>query len=402
MPPIIGLDIGTTKVCVCVANIKKDGKIDILGTGTKPCSGLSRGMVSNISQTVSSIEQAITKAELMSGVKPESAVVGISGSAIKGITSPGIITIKKDRGITKFDVNRVIESAKVVNIPQNMEILHLLPQSFSVDNQDGIEDPIGMIGTKLETEVYTVTVKTFARQNLEKCVSNAGLKIIGKPVLSLLAGASAVLSQDEKDLGCVLIDIGGGTTDMAIFIDGSLYYVYSLAIGGTNITKDISIVLRTSLEDAEKIKKEKGVCLSSLVFDEEEINLQSLGDRSQQTIPQHALSEIIQSRMEEIFSMLDKEIDKKFREKINGGIVLIGGASMMTGCIDLAKQIFNLPVRLGIPQGINGLVDAVSTPFYAVPVGLIIFSQKFQKNRIVTKKLPKFLSGIWNLFNPNA
>lgn len=400
MAIVVGLDIGTTKVCVCVAEIKKDGRIEIIGTGTKLCSGLSRGMVSNISQTTSSIEQAITKAELMSGVKPESVVVGISGSAIKGITNPGMIAIKKDRGVTKFDVNRVIETAKAVNIPPNMEILHLLPQSFKVDDQDGIEDPVGMIGMRLETEVYIVTVKTSVKQNLEKCVQGTGLKITGKPILSLLAGASAVLSQDEKDLGCALIDIGGGTTDMAIFIDGSLHYVYSLAIGGTNITKDISIVLRTSLEDAEKIKKEKGVCLSSLVSDEEEINLQSLGDRSQQTIPQHALSEIIQSRMEEIFSILDKELER-FREKINGGIVLIGGGSMMTGCIDLAKQIFNLPARLGIPQGINGLVDAVSTPFYAVPVGLII-SQSSQKRGVAPKKVSKILDRIWNLFNPNA
>lgn len=397
MATIVGLDIGTTKVCVCVAEMKNDGKIGIIGTGTKLCSGLSRGMVSNISQTTSSIEKAIAKAELMAGTKKvESVAVGISGSAIKGITNPGMTAIKKERGVTKIDVNRVIEIAKAVNIPQNMEILDTIPQSFRIDDQDGIKDPIGMMGLRLETEVYIITVKSSVKQNLEKCVQGAGLKITGKPILSLLAGADAVLSSDEKDLGCALIDIGGGTTDMAVFIDGSLHNVYSLAIGGTNITKDISIVLRTSLEDAERIKKERGTCLSSLVSDEEEINLRSLGEEVQQTIPRHALSEIIQSRMEEIFSIMDKELGR-WRPKINGGIVLIGGGSMIIGCVELAKQIFNLPVRLGIPQGINGLVDAVSTPFYAVPVGLVL-SQKSQKKGIMPKKVSGVFSSIKKFF----
>lgn len=392
MSAIVGLDIGTTKVCAVVGKIRKDGKIEIMGIGTKACSGLSRGIVSNISQATSSIEKAIAKAELMSGSKVESVITGISGSAIKGITNPGMIAIKKEREITELDVNRVIDTAKAVNIPQNMEILHVISQSFRVDDQDGIEDPIGMIGMRLETEAYIIMVKSSIKQNLERCIQNAGLKIIGRPILSLLAGAEAVLSPDEKALGCVLIDIGGGTTDMAIFIDGSLCHIYSLAIGGINITKDISIVLRTSLEEAERIKKEKGICLSSLISDEEEINLQSLGGEASQTIPSHALSEIIQSRMEEIFSIMDKELER-FRPKVNGGIVLIGGGSMIKGCVDLAKHIFNLPCRLGIPQGINGLVDAVATPFYAVPVGLIMFSKKSQK-KIVPKRISKFFSPI--------
>ncbi len=391
MSSIVGLDIGTTKVCVVVGDTKKNGGIEIIGTGIKPCSGLHRGMVSNISQTTSAIEAAESKAKLMSGSKVESVIIGISGSGVKGITNPGMIAIKKERGITKLDVNRVIETAKAVNIPQDMEILHLLPQSFRVDDQDGIDDPIGMIGMRLETEVYIITAKKTSIQNLQKCVENAGLKMAGKPILSLLAGASAVLSDDERQLGCALIDIGGGTTDMAIFIDGSLHHLHTIPIGGTNITKDISIVLRTSLENAEKIKKERGVCFSPLVSSDEEINLQSLGGGDEQTIPRHALSEVIQSRMEEVFSMLDKELER-FRTRINAGVILIGGGSMITGCVELSKQTFNLPVRLGIPQKIGGLVDAVSTPFYATPVGLVMFGQKSCKKKVVPRKVSGFFS----------
>lgn len=398
MGTIAGLDVGTTKVAVVVAEVKRDGKIEIIGTGIKDCSSLVRGMVSNIAQTTSSIEKAIGKAELISGTKLESVVVCISPSAIKGITNPGMIAIKREGCITKLDIDRVIETAKAVNMPQNMEILHVISQFFRVDDQDGIENPIGMVGMRLETEVYIIMVRTSLRQNLERCILNAGLKIIGKPILSILAGAEAVLSSDEKNLGCVLIDIGGGTTDMAIFIDGSLHHVYSISLGGSNITRDISIVLRTSLEDAERIKKEKGVCLSSLVSDDEEIKLGGLGGEIEQTIPQHALAEVIQSRMEEIFSIMAKELER-FKTKINGGIVLVGGGSMIRGCVELAKSIFGLHVRLGVPRGIvGGLVEAVSTPFYAVPVGLIMFSQKSQKKNIVPKEVSKFLGSIKNFF----
>ncbi|MEW6482325.1 MAG: cell division protein FtsA [bacterium] len=375
MSPIVGLDIGTTKVCVCVGEIKKNGKIEIIGIDTKPCSGLHRGMVSNISQTTASIEQSMSKAELMSGSKIESVTINISGSSVKGITNPGMIAIKKGGGITKLDVKRVIETAKAVNIAQDMEILHYLPQSYRVDDQDGIEDPVGMIGMRLETEVYFITAKKTAIQNLMMCVEKAGLKMINQPVLSLLAGAEAVLSPDEKHLGVALIDIGGGTTDMAIFIEGNLHHLYTISIGGTNITKDISIVLKTSFENAERIKRERGCCFSSLISENEEIVLQPFGGQKEQSVPRHILSEVIQSRMEEMFSMLDKEITR-FKPRINAGVVLIGGGAMMGGCVELCKEIFNLPVRLGIPQNIGGLVDAVSTPFYAPSVGLVMLSAK--------------------------
>jgi len=396
MSLVVGLDIGTTKVCACVGKIRNDGKVEIIGTGMKYCSGLHRGMVSNISQTASSIEFAMEKAQLMSGAKIDSAIIGISGSSVKGVTNPGMIAIKKERGITRLDVNRVIETAKSSNILPDMEILHLLPQSFRVDGQDGIEDPIGMIGTRLETEVYIITARKTAIQNLKMCVEKAGLRVKDKPILSLLAGGEAVLSPDERNLGVALIDIGGGTTDMAIFVDGFLSDVYSLPIGGVNITRDISIVLRTSLENAEKIKKEKGVCHSQFVR-EEEITVQSIGQRDGQTIPYHALSEIIQSRMEEVFSLLDKELEQ-FKSKIGAGVVLIGGGSMLTGSVELSKEIFNLPVRLGIPQGIGGLVDAVSTPFYAVPVGLVIYGAKNFKKKIAPKRVLGFLSWLKDFF----
>ncbi|MEW6104006.1 MAG: cell division protein FtsA [bacterium] len=390
MSPIVGLDIGTTKVCVCVAEIKKNGKIEIIGIGTKPCSGLHRGMVSNVSQTTASIEQSMSKAELMSGSKIESVTINISGSSVKGITNPGMIAIKKGGGITKLDVKRVIETAKAVNIAQDMEILHHLPQSYRVDDQDGIEDPVGMIGMRLETEVYFITAKKTAIQNLIMCVEKAGLKMMGSPILSLLGGAEAVLSPDEKHLGVALIDIGGGTTDMAIFIEGNLHHLYTISIGGTNITKDISIVLKTSFDNAERIKRERGCCFSSLISENEEIALQSLGGQDEQTIPRHVLSEVIQSRMEEMFSMLDREITR-FKPRINAGVVLIGGGAMMEGSIELAKQVFNLPVRIGIPQNIGGLVDAVSTPFYATSVGLVMLSAK-EHHKKGTKKASKHFS----------
>ncbi|MEW6681187.1 MAG: cell division protein FtsA, partial [bacterium] len=374
----------SAKVCVCVGEIKKNGKIEIIGIGTKPCSGLHRGMVSNISQTTASIEQSMSKAELMSGSKIESVTINISGSSVKGITNPGMIAIKKGGGITKLDVKRVIETAKAVNIAQDMEILHYLPQSYRVDDQDGIEDPVGMIGMRLETEVYFITAKKTAIQNLMMCVEKAGLKMINQPVLSLLAGAEAVLSPDEKHLGVALIDIGGGTTDMAIFIEGNLHHLYTISIGGTNITKDISIVLKTSFENAERIKRERGCCFSSLISENEEIALQPFGGQKEQSVPRHILSEVIQSRMEEMFSMLDKEITR-FKPRINAGVVLIGGGAMMEGCVELCKEIFNLPVRLGIPQNIGGLVDAVSTPFYAPSVGLVMLSAK-EHHKKGTKK----------------
>ncbi|HAW50046.1 TPA: cell division protein FtsA [bacterium] len=396
MSTIVGLDIGTTKVCVCIGNLTKNGEIEIVGEGTKPCLGLARGMVSNIQTTVSAIEDAMKQARYMSGEKIESVIVGISGGTIKGVTKHGLISIKKEREISKFDINRVIEIAKAGDIPSGREIIYTLSQSFNVDDHDGIENPVGMTGHRLEADVYIITSATTAIQNLTKCIEKAGYRVIGKPVASLLAASLAVLYDDEMRLGVCLIDVGGGTTDMGIFLDGTLHHLYSIPIGGTNVTSDISKIIRTSIDEAEKLKKERGCCLSSLVLSDEEISFSSLGEISE-TVPRHALSEIIQSRMEEIFSLLNNELER-FKPRINAGCVLIGGGSMINGAVELAKEMLGMSCRIGVPKGIAGLTDAVNTPIYATPAGLVVWGVKHYGKKASAREAMGWFSKIKEYF----
>jgi cell division protein FtsA len=396
MNPVVGLDIGTTKVCVCVGKETKEG-IEITGIGMRPCTGLHRGMVSNIRSTVQAIESAMAKAELMAGESIDRVVVGISGGSIKGISSLGVIAISKGREVTKQDVERVIETAKAISLPNGVQILHLLPQSFRLDDQDGIEDPIGMSGMKLESEIYIVTASTTAVQNLAKCVERSGFEMVGQPVLGLLAASLSILSHDEKRLGVALVDIGGGTTDIGIFIEGNLNYVSSLSLGGNNITKDISIVLRTSLEDAERVKRKAGSCLSSQVEDDEEVSVASLGDGKPQTLPKHTISEIIEPRMEEIFSLVNEEI-KGFKKQINAGVVLTGGGALLSGVVELGQQIFDLPVRIGVPKEVKGLASSVSSSIYATPVGLVIYGIRNREKVLPSGTMSRMIERIKNFF----
>jgi len=367
---IVGLDIGTTKVCAVIGEIDED-RVEIIGVGTSPSHGLRKGVVVNIDSTVKSIENAISEAELMAGVEVSSVFAGIAGGHIKGMNSHGVIAISRGREVTQSDVERVIDAAKAVSIPLDREVIHVLPQQFIIDGQDGIKEPIGMSGVRLEVEIHIVTGAVTSAQNIIKCVNRAGFEV-EDIVLEPLAAAYSVLTEDEKDLGTVLVDIGGGTTDIAIFIDGSIWHTGVLSIGGDNVTKDISVGLRTPIVEAEKLKIDYGSCMSSLVKEGEVLTIPSVGEHKERNLPRQVLAEIIEPRMEEIFSLINQEIRMTgYENLITSGIVLTGGASMLEGTVVLAERVFDLPVRIGTPFGVSGLVDVVNSPLYSTGVGLV-------------------------------
>ncbi|MBU0701307.1 cell division protein FtsA [bacterium] len=385
---VVGLDIGTTKICTIIGEIDED-RMEIIGVGTAPSHGLKKGVVVNIDSTIKSVENAVSEAELMAGVEISSVYAGIAGSHIKGINSHGVIAISRGREVTSADVERVIDAAKAVSIPLDREIIHVLPQQFIIDGQDGIKEPIGMSGTRLEVELHIVTGAVTSAQNIVKCVNRSGFEV-DDLVLEPLASSYAVLTEDEKDLGVVLVDIGGGTTDIGIFIDGSIWHTSVLSIGGDNVTKDISVGLRAPVVDAEKIKIRHGCATPSLVKDDEMIEIPSVGERRTRTLPRQVLSEIIEPRMEEIFSLINQEIRMTgYENMIASGIVLTGGAAMLNGSAELAEKIFDLPVRIGVPKGVAGLSDVISSPVYATGVGLVLYGMK---NRLDGKKT-KFAGG---------
>lgn len=334
---IVGLDIGTTKICAIIGEMDED-RMEIIGVGTAPSHGLKKGVVVNIDSTIKSIENAVSEAELMAGVEISSVYAGIAGSHIKGINSHGVIAISRGREVTAADMERVIDAAKAVSIPLDREIIHVLPQQFIIDGQDGIKEPIGMSGTRLEVEIHIVTGAVTSAQNIVKCVNRSGFEV-DDLVLEPLAASYAVLTDDEKDLGVVLVDIGGGTTDIGIFIDGSIWHTSVLSIGGDNVTKDISVGLRTPVVDAEKIKITYGCASPSLVKDDEMIEIPSVGERRSKTLPRQVLSEIIEPRMEEIFSLINQEIRMTgYENMIASGIVLTGGAAMLKGVLNWQKK----------------------------------------------------------------
>ncbi|MBI4753601.1 cell division protein FtsA [Candidatus Desantisbacteria bacterium] len=379
---IVGLDIGTTKICAIIGEMDED-RMEIIGVGTAPSHGLKKGVVVNIDSTIKSVENAISEAELMAGVEVSSVYAGIAGSHIKGINSHGVIAISRGREVTSADMERVIDAAKAVSIPLDRQIIHVLPQQFIIDGQDGIKEPIGMSGTRLEVEIHIVTGAVTSAQNIVKCVNRSGFEV-DDLVLEPLAASYSVLTEDEKDLGVVLVDIGGGTTDIGIFIDGSIWHTSVLSIGGDNVTKDISVGLRTPVVDAEKIKINYGCATPSLVKDDEMIEIPSVGERRSRTLPRQVLSEIIEPRMEEIFTLINQEIRMTgYENMIASGIVLTGGAAMLKGSAELAEKIFDLPVRIGVPKGVAGLVDVISSPVYATGVGLVLYGMK---NRLDGKK----------------
>ncbi len=371
---IVGLDIGTTKICAIIGNLTEDG-LDIVGIGTSPSKGLRKGMVINIDSTVEAIQKSIREAELMAGCEIKSVFAGIAGGHIKGFNSQGVIAIK-NREVTSDDVRRVIDAAKAIAIPMDREVIHILPQEFIIDDQDGIKEPLGMSGVRLEAKVHIVTGAIASAQNIVKSCQRAGCDV-ADIVLEQLASAEAVLSPDEKELGVAMIDIGGGTTDIAIFVDGAIKHTAVLSLGGNHLTNDIAVGLRTPVGEAEKIKQQYGCCLTSMVGKDETIEVPSVGGREPRVLSRQLLAEILEPRVEEIFTLVNREIVRSgFAELIASGVVITGGTCILPGMPELAEQVFNLPVRRGLPRDIGGLSDVVNSPVYATGVGLVKYGSK--------------------------
>ena len=368
---IVGLDIGTTKICTIVAERTENG-VDIVGIGTHPSKGLRKGVVIDIDATVHSIKQAVEEAELMADCEITSVYAGIAGGHIRGFNSHGVVAVNNQE-VDEGDVRRVIDAAKAVAIPMDREVIHVIPQEFIIDDQDGIHEPLGMSGVRLEAKIHIVTAAVTSAQNIVKCANKAGLNVIDI-VLEPLASAQAVLAGDERELGVCMIDIGGGTTDIAVFADGSIKNTAVLGLGGTHLTNDIAVGLRTPFEEAERIKKKFGVASARYLATDDVLTVPSVGGQSPREISRKILCEIIEPRVEEILSLARQEIVKAgLADKIPSGVILTGGASALDGIPNLAEEIFETPVRRGLPTGIGGLQDVVKSPMYSTGVGLVLF-----------------------------
>ncbi len=385
----MGLDIGTHKVCAIVAEITDEGRLDVIGIGQTESKGLRKGVVINLEATVDSIKRVVEEAELMAGVEIGSAYVGIAGSHVRGFNSRGVIAVSgKNRVIEREDIRRVIEAAKAVSIPADREILHVLPQEFVVDDQDGIGDPTGMTGTRLEVNVHVITASSTAVQNTITCVNRAGLEVLDA-VLTQLSAAEAVLTPDEKELGVALVDIGGGTTDIAIYEKGALWHTAVLQVGGEHFTNDVAVALRTPVNEAEKIKKKYGCALTSMIPEEDSIEVPSVGGRKPRIMARQVLGDVVQARAEEVCQLIFTEIRRAgFDRNLNSGVVFTGGGAILEGVPEIAEQIFDLPVRRGTPSGIGGLVDVVASPVYSTAVGLVLYSHGNRTGRGLTATRP--------------
>ncbi|UCD31918.1 MAG: cell division protein FtsA [Desulfobacterales bacterium] len=373
---IVGLDVGTTKICTVVGEVS-GGEINIIGIGTHPSIGLRKGVVVNIESTVESIQKAVEEAELMAGCEISSVYAGIAGGHITGFNSRGIVAIKGPE-VTKLDVDRVIDAARAVAIPMDREVIHVLPQEFIVDDQKGIQNPVGMSGVRLEAKIHIVTGAVTSAHNIVKCANRSGLDVCDI-VLEPLASGEAVLTGEEKDLGTALLDLGGGTSDLAIFSGKHIKHTFVLSLGGNNLTNDIAIGLRASQTDAEKIKKKYGTCIAKNISAEETIEVPGMGGRKPRKLPRQILGEILEPRMEEIFTLIKREIYRAGMENvITSGVVLTGGTSLLEGGTEVAESIFDLPTRLGKPMGISGLVDVVNNPMYATGVGLVLYGARIE------------------------
>ncbi len=376
---IVGLDIGTSKIVCLVGEIQQDGEIEVISIGTHPSTGLKKGVVVDIKATVHSIQRAVEEAELMAGCEIHSVFAGIAGSHINSLNSHGIVAIK-DGEVAQSDVDRVIDAAQAVAIPADRKILHILPQEFIIDEQEGIHQPVGMSGVRLETRVHIVTGAVSAAQNIDKCVRHCGLEVCDL-TLEQLASSYAVLSDDEKELGVCLVDIGGGTTDIAVFTDGSIRHTAVIPIAGDQVTNDIAVALRTPTQYANDIKIKYACALRQLANPEETIEVPSVGDRPPRKLSRQTLAEVVEPRYEELLNLVHAELRRSgFEEIIAAGVVLTGGSSKMEGVIDLAEEIFHAPVRLGLPQYVSGLSDVVKNPIYATGVGLLLFGNQHRNN----------------------
>jgi len=371
---IVGLDIGTSKVVALVGELKADGELEVIGIGSQPSRGLKRGVVVNIDSTVQSIQRAVEQAELMAGVEINAVFTGIAGSHVRSLNSHGIVAIK-DKEVNAGDVARVMDAAQAVALPADQRILHVIPQEFIIDNQEGIRDPIGMSGIRLEARVHIVTGAESAAQNIIKCVQRCGLEV-EDIVLEQWSSSYAVLTEDEKDLGVCLVDVGGGTTDLAVFSGGALRHTAVIPIAGDQVTNDIAVSMRTPTQYAEDIKVRYACALSQLANPDESIEVPSVGDRPPRRLARQTLAEIVEPRYEELYGLIRDELRRAgFEEVIAAGIVLTGGSAKMEGAVELAEEVFHVPVRLGMPQGVTGLTDVVRNPIHATGVGLLLYAR---------------------------
>ena len=387
---IVGLDIGTSKVVAIVGQLKPDGSLEVVGIGSCPSRGLKKGVVVDIESTVHSIQRAVEEAELMAGCQIHSVYVGIAGSHIRSINSHGIVAVR-DREVTRADLERVIDAAQAVPIPADQKVLHILPQEYLIDSQEGIKEPLGMSGVRLEAKVHLVTCAVNAAQNIERCVRRCGLEV-EDIILEQLASSYSVLTDDERELGVCMVDIGGGTTDIAVFTEGSIRHTAVIPIAGDQVTNDIAMALRTPTEHANEIKMKYACALTQLAGPEETIKVPSVGDRPPRDLSRQALAEVVEPRYDELFSLVQAELRRSgYEDLIAAGIVLTGGSSKIEGSVDLAEEIFHVPVRLATPAGVTGLTEMVRNPIYATGVGLLLYGQKQHETGAVAEHGPQDL-----------
>ncbi len=392
---IVGLDIGTSKVLAIVGALSPTGEVEIIGVGHHPSRGMKKGVVVNIESTVQSIQRAVEEAELMAGCQIHSVYAGIAGSHISSFNSHGIVAIK-EKEVGSGDVDRVIEAARALAIPADQRLLHILPQEFIIDKQEGIRQPIGMHGVRLEAKVHIVTGAVSAAQNIIKCVRRCGLEV-DDIILEQLASSMAVLTDDEKELGVCMVDIGGGTTDISVFTEGAIRHTAVIPIAGDQVTNDIAVALRTPTQNAEDIKKKYGCALSQLASRDDAIEVPSVGERPPRRLSRQMLAEVVEPRIEELYGLIQAELRRSgFEDLIGSGIVLTGGSSKMEGMIDLAEEVFHMPVRLGVPQYIGGLRGVVQNPVFATGVGLVLYGAKYREGKTFERTTPsKGVKGAW-------
>jgi cell division protein FtsA len=372
---VVGLDIGTSKVVAIVGEVTPEGDLEIIGLGSYPSRGLKKGVVVNIESTVQSIQRAVEEAELMAGCQIDSVYAGIAGSHIRSLNSHGIVAVR-DREVYPQDVDRVIDAAQAMAIPADQKILHILPQEYVIDSQEGVREPLGMSGVRLEAKVHLVTCAVNAAQNIEKCIERCGLKV-NDIILEQLASSYAVLTDDERELGVCLVDIGGGTTDIAIFTNGAIRHTAVIPIAGDQVTNDIAMALRTPTQNAEEIKIKYACALTQLARPDETIQVPGVGDKPARELSRQALAEVVEPRYDELFTLIQAELRRSgFEDLVAAGIVLTGGASKIEGVIELAEEIFHMPVSLGAPRNVAGLKDIVRNPVYATGVGLLMYGRQ--------------------------
>ncbi len=372
---VVGLDIGTSKIAALVGEIKPDQSIEVIGLGTHASRGLKKGAVVDIESTVQSIQRAVEEAELMAGCEIHAVHAGIAGSHIRSLNSHGVTAIK-DHEVVQADVDRVIDAARAVAIPADQRILHILPQEFIIDHQDGIKEPIGMCGVRLEARVHMITAAASAAQNVIKCIQRCGLEV-DDLVLGQLGASYAVLTEDEKELGVCLVDMGGGTTDLAVFTDGAIRHTAVVPIAGDQVTNDIAVALRTPMHHAEVIKIKYACAMAQYIGEDETVEVPSIGDRPARCLSRHTLTEVVEPRYEELFALLQGELRRSgFEDAVPGGIVLTGGCGKMPGLVELAEDVFQMPVRLGLPQYFSGLEETVNDPIYSAGIGLLIYAKQ--------------------------